>query len=179
MPSSISTEPSQRVQEELDGGVELARAAPDADQQVHRHEHRFPENEEEEEVERHEHAEHARLQNQKPDVVLLHAVLDGGPRREDRDPAQQRGQHDEQEGDAVDAEDVTRADGGNPVVGRALDELEAGLEALVPEPGHERQRDQESAEREEVGDPADGVFVLLGDEQKQDRAQQRREKDDG
>ena len=170
---------SQRVEEELDGGVEFARAAPDADQQVHGHEHRFPENEEEEEIERHEDAEHARLQDQKPDVVFLDAILDGGPGGEDRDPAQQRGEHDEQEGDAVDADHIARADGGDPVVGRALDELEAGLETLVPEPGHERQRDEKTAEREDVGDPADGVFVVLGDKQEHQRAHQRREEDDG
>ena len=137
----------QRVEEELDRGVKFARAAPDADQQVHRNQHGFPEDEEEEEIKRHEDAEHAGLQNQEPDVVFLDTILDGGPGREDRDPAQQRGEHDEQEGNAVDADHVARADGGNPVVGRALNEFEAGLEALRPEPGHQRQRDQESTER--------------------------------
>ncbi len=122
----------QRVQEELDRGVKLARPAPDADQQIHRHQHRFPENEEEEEIERHEDAEHAGLQHQKPDVVFLHAILNRRPRRQNRNPAQQRRQHDQQERNAVDAQHVTRADRGNPVVGRALDELEARLEALLP-----------------------------------------------
>ena len=69
----------QRVEEELDGGVEFARASPDADQQVHRDEHGFPENEEEEEIERHEDAEHAGLEDEKPDVVFLDAILDRGP----------------------------------------------------------------------------------------------------
>ena len=64
---------SQGVEEKLDRGVKLARAAPDADQQVHRDQHGFPENEEEEEIERHEDAEHAGLQNQKPDVIFLDA----------------------------------------------------------------------------------------------------------
>ena len=35
------------------------------------------------------------------------------------------------------------------------------LEALRPEHRHQRQRDQESAERKNVRDPADGVLVLL------------------
>jgi hypothetical protein len=39
------------VEEELDRRVEPAVAAPDADQEVHRHEHDFPEQEEEQEVE--------------------------------------------------------------------------------------------------------------------------------
>ncbi len=79
MPSSISTRAEQRVQEELDGRIKFARAAPDADQQIHRHQHRFPENEEEEKIERHEDAEHSRLQHQKPDVIFFDAVVDGGP----------------------------------------------------------------------------------------------------
>ena len=34
---------SHRVQEELDGGIDAARSAPDADQEVHRHQGEFPE----------------------------------------------------------------------------------------------------------------------------------------
>jgi DNA integrity scanning protein DisA with diadenylate cyclase activity len=52
---------SQRVQEKLDGGVQPAIAAPNADQEVHRHKHNFPKNIKKKEVQRHEHAEHARL----------------------------------------------------------------------------------------------------------------------
>ena len=44
----------QRVEEELDRRVLVPRAAPDADQEVHRQEHDFPEDVEEEEVERDE-----------------------------------------------------------------------------------------------------------------------------
>src|ERR1019366_472182 len=66
---------SQGVEEELNGGVELARAAPDPNQQVHGNQHRFPEDEEQEEIQRHEDAEHARLQKQKPDVVFLDPIL--------------------------------------------------------------------------------------------------------
>ena len=71
---------SQRIQEELDGSVEFSRPAPYSDQQVHRHEHRFPENKEEEEIQRHKDAEHSRLQHQEPDVVFLDAILDRRPR---------------------------------------------------------------------------------------------------
>src|SRR5271169_5495603 len=35
----------QSVEEKFDGGVEFARASPNADQQIHRHQHRFPEDE--------------------------------------------------------------------------------------------------------------------------------------
>ena len=70
----------QGVEEELDGGVEFPRPAPYPDQQIHGHQHRFPEHKEEEEIQGHEHAQHARLQKQKPDVVFLHPILDRGPR---------------------------------------------------------------------------------------------------
>ena len=112
----------QRVQKELDGGIELARPAPDADDEVHRNQHDFPEHVEEEEVERHENAQHAHLQQQEHGVVFRHALLNGCPRREHGDKAQHRGQHDQQEADAVDAQVVLRADGGNP--GVLLDEFE-------------------------------------------------------
>ncbi len=61
----------ERVQEELDRGVFLARAAPDADQEVHRQEHDFPEHVEQEEIERAEHAQHAGFQQQEQDAVGL------------------------------------------------------------------------------------------------------------
>ena len=168
----------QRVEEELDGGVKFSRAAPDADQQVHGDQHGFPEHKEEEEIERHEDAQHAGLQHQKPDVVFLHPSFDRGPRGEDRNPAQQRGQHDQQERNAVDAEDVAGADRWNPVVGRALHELEAGFEALRPEPRHQRDGNQQAGQSKNVCDPADGVLVLFGNKDEQQRAGQRREKND-
>src|ERR1700678_16753 len=167
----------QRIEEELDRGVKFTWTAPDADQQIHRYQHGFPENEEQEEVERNKNPQHAGLQNQKPNVIFFYAVLDGRSGRKNRDPAQQRGQHDEQERNAVDADHVTRANRGNPVVRRTLNKLEAGFEALHPEPGHQRQRDQKSAKRKNIGNPADGVLVLLRDEQEHKLAHQRREDD--
>src|ERR1700676_4004115 len=71
----------QRVEKEFDRCVEFAWAAPDADQQIHWNQHRFPEYKEQEEIERHEYAKHPGLKNQEPDVIFLDAVLDSGPRR--------------------------------------------------------------------------------------------------
>ena len=76
MATSMQHEPDQRVEEELDGGVLAARAAPDADQEVHRQEHHFPEDVEQEEVERDEDAHHAGLQQQEQDEVALDVLLD-------------------------------------------------------------------------------------------------------
>ena len=55
-------------------------AAPDADDEVHRHEHDFPEDVEEEEVESQEHAQHAHLEHEEGDHVLLHARAWMGPK---------------------------------------------------------------------------------------------------
>ena len=168
----------QGVEEELDGGVEFSRAAPDSDQQVHRNQHGFPEYKEEKEIKRHEDAQHAGLQHQEPDVVFLHSIFDRGPRGKNRNPAQQGGEHDEQEGNAVYAENVAGADRGNPVVGRALHEFEAGLETLGPEPGHQRDGHQQAGQGEDVGDPADSVLLLFGNKDQQNRTHQGREKND-
>ena len=111
----------QRVEEEFDGRVEFPRAAPDADQEVHRHEHDFPEHIKEEEVERDENAEHAGLQHQHEDVILFHAVLDGVPRRERCEGTEQRRQQDEEQRDAVDTDVEVSAERLDPIV--VLDEL--------------------------------------------------------
>ena len=113
----------QRIEEELDGRVQLSRAAPDADDEVHRHQHQFPEDVEQEEIERNEHADHARLQQQEHGVVFLDAVLDRRPGTEHGHEAHQRGEHHQQQADAVDAEVVMGAERGDPV--GALLELEA------------------------------------------------------
>src|SRR4029077_10077579 len=86
--------------------------------------------------------------------------------------------HDEQEGNAVDAEHISSADRGNPIIGRALHELEAGLETLRPEPWHQWDGNQQASQREDVCDPADGVLLLFGNKDKKNRAGQRRKQND-
>ena len=81
----------QRVEEELDGRVQFPGPAPDADDEVHGHQHDFPEDVEEEEVQSHEYAQHPRLQNQEVAVVLAHPGGDGVPRRENGDGSEQSG----------------------------------------------------------------------------------------
>ena len=76
----------ERVEDELDRGVDAVGAAPDADDQVHRDEHELPEDVEEEHVEREEHADHADLEHQEGDHVLLHALLDRPEAGQDADP---------------------------------------------------------------------------------------------
>ncbi len=129
----------QRVEEELDRRVEPPLPSPDADQEVHRHEHHFPEDVEEEEVEAAERPDHERLQEQQQDVVLLQALGDRRVGTDDGDDAHERRQQEQHERDPVDAEVVLDAERRDP--GGALDELVARLAAVEGEP--ERQRDEE------------------------------------
>ena len=66
----------KRVEEELDGRVLLARTTPDADEEVHRQQHHFPEDVEQEHVERDEHAHHACHQKAEHRPVALELLLD-------------------------------------------------------------------------------------------------------
>ena len=113
----------QRVEEELEAGVDAPRAAPHADDQEHRDQAALEEQVEEDEVERAEDADHQRLQHEEGDHVLLDAVLDRLPARQDAQRHQERGEHHEQHRDAVDAHLVF--DGAAEPV-HLLDELEAG-----------------------------------------------------
>ena len=66
----------QRVEEELEAGIDAPRAAPDADDQEHRDQAALEEDVEEDEVERAEDADHQRLEHQEGDHVFLEARLD-------------------------------------------------------------------------------------------------------
>jgi len=132
-------------------------------------------NREQEEVERDEGADHAALEQQQEDVVLLDAVRDGRPGREHGDGAHQGGQQDQQHAEAVHAEEVVGADGGDPR--DPLDELVLRARRVVPEP--DRHRHQESEERDEVRDPADQVLLTLVHEEQQNGPRNRREEDGG
>jgi hypothetical protein len=91
-------------EEELHGGVDAAGAAPDADDEVHRHQHHFPENVEKRQVQRDEAAEHARLEEQEGDRVAADLLLDVGQREEERDGRQHRRQEHQEQRDPVEAE---------------------------------------------------------------------------
>ena len=104
----------QRVEEELERRIDPAVAAPDADDHVHRDQHRLPEDVEQEQVERAEHPQHQRLHGQQTDHELLHLAVDRDPRGEHADPAQQRGQEHEERANPVDAKRVSDPERGHP-----------------------------------------------------------------
>ncbi len=107
--------PEQRVQEELDGRVLPPRPAPDADEEVHRQEHEFPEYVEEEEVQRQERAEHAGFQHQEQDAVTPHEFR-YVPARNHRQETEDRCQQDERHADAVGTQEVFDVEARDPGV---------------------------------------------------------------
>ncbi len=164
----------QRVEEKLDGGVKLPRAAPHADDEVHRHQHQFPEHVEQEEVQRQEDADHSHLLQEEHGVVLLEPFFDRRPARQDRQETHQRGEHDQQQADAVDADHVLHAEAGDPL--GALDHLKPG--GVLVEAPDQRQRDQESRQPGKIGPDLDQCLVRGGQQQQHQHARQGGKQDD-
>jgi hypothetical protein len=129
--------PDHGVDEELDRRVDAARPAPHADHEVHRDERDLPEHVEQEQVQREEGAEHAGLERLHEEHVRLHALVDLGPRGQEDDRQQERGEHDEEQADPVDPEEVPDAVVGQPR--RALHELEPAGGRVEAAPDLERE----------------------------------------
>ena len=159
------------VEEELDRRVHSPRAAPHADQEVHRNQHRFPEDVEQQQVGGEESAEHPALERQQQRVELARPLLDRAERGDHRDRREHHGQQHEQHRDAVDAERVRGAQGGQP--GPLLHELPARSRRLEPPPQRERERHLgQGGHRGERADRARGFSRQHGH---QDRAHEREE----
>ena len=106
----------QRVEEELDCRIQPPPVPPDADQEVHRHQHDLPEDVEQEEIQRHEDAQHAGFQEQQAAVIRLLHLVDGVERTHHDENGQQGGEQHQQNAQAVDAEEIGDPDGGNPAM---------------------------------------------------------------
>ena len=98
----------QRVEEELDRGVDAVRATPDADDQVHRDQHRLEEHVEQDRVLRGERAVDESRHDQECRHVLRDAHRDDAPSRPDHEQRDERIEQDEQHRDAVDADVSSR-----------------------------------------------------------------------
>ena len=131
----------ERVEEELEGGIDPPRAAPDADDEEHRNEHALEEDIEEEEVEGAERAHHQGLEHQERDHVFAHAQLDRVPAREDADGRKEARQQNEEQRDPVDPHTVVDVEAGEPR--RFLDELEIAARWVEIRPHGDRQREIE------------------------------------
>ena len=116
MPTSIRIEPAMVYEHEFDGGVDAAIVAPDADEQGHRDEHHFPEQEEEEEIERDEDADDSDFEHQEHDEEFFDAMVDAVPRSQNGDRREERRQDDQEQADAVDAEVIVNRRNRDPLV---------------------------------------------------------------
>ena len=98
----------ERVQEELERGVDPALAAPDADDQEHRHQHGFPQHVEQDAVERREDADHQAFEDQERREILRRTLLDRIPAGDDDQRRDERRQQDERRRDPVTRRGSTR-----------------------------------------------------------------------
>jgi hypothetical protein len=150
-----------RVEEELQRRVEPVLAAPDADQEVERHEAHLPEEVEEHEIERDEHAQHPGLHHEQPDQELLHALVHVAVGAEHDQRHQQHGQRDQQQRNAVDPD--VEADGdrtartvhGEPrqrdlLLERHRRSVEARVEPEAEERGDQRHEQRDAAQQRGV-----------------------------
>jgi hypothetical protein len=157
----------QREEEELQRRVDPVGVAPPPDEEVHRHQHDLEHHEEQEEVERDEHAEAAGLEQQQPGVVGLGVVVGRGPQQGDRE--QQRGQHHQEQRDAVDTHVPRDAELGHP---RPVDlELVAGVAPVEGAQHVDRQRP--CSHREQHGHAPQQLGPGPGHQQHSQRAERR------
>ena len=88
----------------FDGGVDAALVPPHPDEEIHRDEHHFPEEVEEEQIERQKDADDAGEHPQQLEMEEADPILDLRPRGDHRHEAQEPGEQDEQQAEAVEAE---------------------------------------------------------------------------
>ena len=138
------------VDEEFHGGVDAPlRVPPDPDQQVHGNQHHFPENVKKEKVKGDENPDHARLQEEEADHELLDLVLDILPAGEDRDDGEKSREENQEEADAVDAQEIEDPVFRNP--GDPFHELHG--RRIQPELEEEGEGEEEFQESHNQGDP--------------------------
>ncbi len=153
----------QRVEEELEGRVDLVRATPDADDEVHRDQRGFEEHVEQQAVHGAEHADHEAREDQERAHVLVHALGDRLPGRDHHDHRDEGRQRHEPERDAVQAQVVVHVEALDPE--DLLDELRRG--GAVVEVAVERQRHGQADQRADQRDPADGARLIVAPEGQQ------------
>ena len=135
--------------------------SPDADQEIHRDQHHFPEQEEQEQVQRNEHADHSGFQNQQRDEKAFHALVNRFPGSEDRNRREQRGQQDQKQAEPVDAQVVVNRRLRNP--GAKFIQLIAGCVRIKA--ANQQQRNGEFDDRGGHREAANPHMVVIAQEQ--------------
>ena len=166
----------QRVEEELEAGIDPARTAPHADDQEHRDQAALEEDIEQHQVERAEGADHQRLEHQEGDHVFAHPALDGGPARQDRDRHQRGGQDHERQRNAVDTHGV----GDGAAEPRPpFQELEIGRTWIETPDQDQRNREGEQCGPQRHPARVAQARLVVAQEGDEQRAGDRQEGDDG
>ena len=138
---------NHRVNEELERRVRPLRAAPELDEEERGNEAEFPEQEPVREVQRRERAEEAALQEEEEAAVerdvFLNLLRGQHGHRDD-----ERGEHQHDQPEAVEADVILDAERGNPRV--SLDELHRAVRrvGVRPQRGDEREREDVDCQRE-------------------------------
>ena len=173
-PDQHQHRPGQRVEDVLQRGVLAVRPrAPELDQEVARHQHQLPEEEEQDEVQRREDAHDGAFQAEQRHQVGLEQIPLGVPGIDHDQKDQKRRQGDEEDVDAVHAHVVADPDGRDPL--GPLRELDLG--AVRREVPHQQDGDEELQPGHRQGGFPDEVLVLL-EQPERDRADDRQEGQD-
>ena len=164
-----------RVQEELDGRIDAPLAAPDADDEIHRDQHPFPEQVVQHQVQGQKDAQHGGLHHQHPSVELPAAGVDLLKRDADRE-REDHGRHQHhQQRDAVHAEKVVDVERRYPRGHVHKLELRPVRRVLRVSEQRDSQRRQRSRQR----DRFDRLCVVLRDQPDHQRKQRRQEHQPG
>jgi hypothetical protein len=165
---------NQGVDEKLDGRIQPPLATPDADEQVHGHEHDLEKHVEQKQIGGREHANHERLHDEQQRVVFLLALFDVAPRAQRHNRPQKGCQHHQRQGQPVHAHLVLGPDGRNP---RGRFHKLQPAHVVVPHQ-HERKRSQETQRHPEGRELLDEVGAALVKEKDDDAPDQRQPGDE-
>ena len=122
---------------------------PERDEEVHRHQHHFPEEEEQEQVQGQEHADHAAEDPHQVEVEEADVALDLFPRAQHRQHAEQAGEQDHQQRQAVEGQVDADAEALDPL--DLVFEGPGGLRARGGSQGVVAVRPQPQADAEQQG----------------------------
>ncbi|CAI8160193.1 MAG: Uncharacterised protein [Synechococcus sp. CC9902] len=166
------------VKDELGGCVLAVLAAPDGDQQIHRHQFQFPGQEEEQEILGEEDQALSRGLNQQQSEVEAGFSLDR-PARCDGEKGDQTAEHHQRCRESVDAQGPFQTDGGDPA--DPFHELETGdrrLEFGGEHHHHQNQVDQQN-DQCEIARPGRRLVVRSGKQRHQQRPECRQQHNQG
>ncbi len=134
----------QRIQEELDGGVQPVRSAPHSDEKIHRDQHRFPEHIEQDEIQCREDADHGGFHNEQHGHEAADPRFDRAPGDRDTERHEHGRHQDERQADPVQPQMVMNGRGRDP--DHILGKLHLARRGVEQPP--EGKRDQQISDRD-------------------------------